>query len=61
MDTAPVSQRAPSYNPEIHPKESLLGKQTKNNPIGNSASSEAVLWRWGRSRNLFCCFWDNRF
>lgn len=47
MDTAPVSQRACSYNPEIHPKESLLGKQAKNNPKGSSASSEADLWWWG--------------
>lgn len=47
MDTAPISQRAHSYNPEIHPKESLPGKQAKNNPKGSGASSEAVLWGWG--------------
>jgi hypothetical protein len=56
MDTAPVSQRTHSYNPEIYPKESLLGKQTKNNPEGNCAGSKAVLWRWGRPRQLSRCF-----
>lgn len=40
MDTACVSQRAHSYNPEIHPKESLLGKQAKNNPEGSSTAQK---------------------
>lgn len=52
MDTAPVSQRTPNYNPEIHPKEPLLGKQAKNSCQGSSASSEAVLRSWGRPRSL---------
>lgn len=53
MDTAPVSQRAHSYNPEIHPKESLLGKQTKNNRRGNSAGSEATSSEVGANKAAF--------